>query len=867
MAQITRADCVASVKAAGMSETDAREMVDMVLAERERLRALGQTDRMEKRLADFVSRKAEQAKITAAKQRQQAALNILRRQELDARLARFESETGGNTVEGILSMLYGSYKEAFDARGSVSRDRLAIARQWLGGAFAELQDRAHVFKLLRRDKDFLGDVVREMYEIKPEGRPGITGSDDARFVASIFSKYSEIARQRLNEAGAMIGKLDGWAPQEHDAAKMLEAGHEAWVERTMPLLDLERSFEGATPEEARAILGDVYENIVTGRGQAVSAAEKGQFLGPRNLARGMGKNRVLHFRNADAFLDYHASFGRGNVFTGVVNHLDRAARSAAAMERLGPNPENMLKSVVESAKRRIRQDATLAPEEKAARIAKLDRNISSRTGKIGIALSEVLGETLIPESVSAAKVASSVRAVQSLAKLGGAVLSSVADLMTYAMAARHDGMNLFEAYGKAFAALLEGRDTGEKRQIASMLGTMFDGVLGEISARWHAQDSMPGQMSSLMNTMFRASGLTYWTDALKAGYARMFSSHLADHTSRTWPELPEELRAMFRRHGWEEAQWEAVRSVEMHRAQDGRLYLLPESARRIPVDSLDGLLLRDRLTSLAQRYTGEEFERRANIARQDARKRLETDLMGIYADETMNAVIEPDDRTRALMLQGTKPGTLSGEVARFVMQFKSFPIAYMQRILGGQVYKRGGSPRDLAGVTHLIAGSLIFGYAAMVAKDFVKGKTPRDPQKMSTWIAAAAQSGGAGIYGDYLFGQASRFGNSPLESIAGPTAGTAANAISLWQKMRSGDARAGDAFYLALNNTPFINLWYTRAALDYAALFHVQEMMSPGTLSRRERRMKKEFGQKYLTLPIFGDITPSHVIRYGGGFR
>jgi hypothetical protein len=63
-----------------------------------------------------------------------------------------------------------------------------------------------------------------------------------------------------------------------------------------------------------------------------------------------------------------------------------------------------------------------------------------------------------------------------------------------------------------------------------------------------------------------------------------------------------------------------------------------------------------------------------------------------------------------------------------------------------------------------------------------------------------------------------------------------------------------------MNNTPFVNLWYTRIALDYSILYHLQEMASPGYLRRVERRMKKEYNQEHI-------IPPSTVIKRGGGYR
>ncbi len=71
---------------------------------------------------------------------------------------------------------------------------------------------------------------------------------------------------------------------------------------------------------------------------------------------------------------------------------------------------------------------------------------------------------------------------------------------------------------------------------------------------------------------------------------------------------------------------------------------------------------------------------------------------------------------------------------------------------------------------------------------------------------------------------------------------------------------------IALRNTSFFNLWWSRTALDYMLLFHVREWMSPGTLKRSERRMKKDYNQEYFKLGGV-DLTPSRNIKHGGGFN
>jgi hypothetical protein len=696
-----------------------------------------------------------------------------------------------------------------------------------------------VVDLLSRDKEFMADVVREMHEIKPDGRPGITGNHDAAWAAGIFSRYAEQARVRLNEAGAYIGKLQGWVPQTHDVGKMrakATGGAERWVDFVMQRLDLDRTFPDLDTAQAREALAEVFQTIVTGRDRAVTAAQRGQFLGPRNLARSEGKSRVLHFKDAEAFLQYQEAFGRGNVLTNVLDHLDRSARKLALMETLGPNPEALLVSIIEDRKRAIRVDPNLDPAEKTRRIERLNRawNPGVGRGKIRNLFAELTGETFIPENVTAAKIGAGIRSVQSLAKLGGVLLSQFNDLGTYAMSARVSGKNLFEAYLDGLRALLDGRKDPEQRALANSLGTMLDGMIQDMTMRWNAQDSIPGTMQRAMNLFFKASGMTGWTERLKAGYALMFSNHLAESRGRPWAELDQDLRGVLAHHGFSEARWELMRKMASQEA-GGRWYVLPENARRLTNADIDTLLPADVRADVKDMY------------RKKARERLETDLQGMIADETRYAVLEPDERTRAVLLQGTRPGSVLGEITRFVAQFKSFPVAYTQRILGGRRWARNARGFDLPDFTHYIAAGLILGYASGAAKDIARGRTPKDPRKLETWFAAAAQGGGAGIYGDFLLSQYNRFGGGPIDTLAGPAIGAAGDVVKMGSRVLHGDIDVrGDSFRLMLDNAPYINLFYTRAALDWAVFNHIREMLSPGTIQRSDRRAFEEFGQRPL---------------------
>ena len=45
------------------------------------------------------------------------------------------------------------------------------------------------------------------------------------------------------------------------------------------------------------------------------------------------------------------------------------------------------------------------------------------------------------------------------------------------------------------------------------------------------------------------------------------------------------------------------------------------------------------------------------------------------------------------------------------------------------------------------------------------------------------------------------------------------------------------------------NLLYTRMALDYLILFKIEEMLSPGSLRRIERRVREQNAQTFMLSP------------------
>jgi hypothetical protein len=77
------------------------------------------------------------------------------------------------------------------------------------------------------------------------------------------------------------------------------------------------------------------------------------------------------------------------------------------------------------------------------------------------------------------------------------------------------------------------QQTGEdEKHVAFILGEGMDGMLDNIHSSTFAEDGMPGAMSSAMSKFFRWSGLTGWTDNIRATGARMMAAHMGATPAR-----------------------------------------------------------------------------------------------------------------------------------------------------------------------------------------------------------------------------------------------------------------------------------------------------------------------------------------------
>lgn len=843
--------CIDAVRAAAgdLNDKELSEIFELVRGRADELIAREGSLSFEEatlRAADELER---QTKHAALIERRNTLINLRRRAEVVS----FVRQNFPDRPDlGFESLLVGTNLARQGSRLSVAAEQKALGDAYIGGFVNDLHQADLLPILTRGDSD--ADIASALWKIgKNEDTKGL--NPDVVKIAHIIQKYQETARIDGNRAGASIGKIEGYITrQSHDAEKIQSAGFDKWAEDILPKLD-GRTFDGANTND---FLRGVYNGLVSGQHLKPDAPKPNGFKGPANLAKKLSQERVLHFKDGTAWHEYNTTYGAGNLRESILSGLDMAGQNNAIMRRLGTNPEANLSMAMDAVANDIKDPVAL-------------RTFNEQRGERGVLTNrfkEVSGQTRMPGSASQARVMANIRAWQSMSKLGGALLSSFADLPVAASEMRYQGKTFMGSLGEMAAGLAKGRGSKDQRDILAGFGVYADSMRGEIIRRFSADDSVGGKTSRMMSKFFQLNGLSWWTDANKASAGLMMSHNLAQNKGLEFGKLNENFSRALSLYNIDAGKWDLLRNTEMRHA-DGRDYLTADGVDAIPDSAIDGYLAKRGLST-------------SDPARREIREELQRNLRAYINDRVTYAVLEPDARTRSIMNQGTQPGTVPGDLLRFVTQFKSFPAAYMQKTLGRELYGRGYKPTGLGesfrgskdflsamqngngeklAMAQLILWTTAFGYISQVSKDAVKGREPRDPSSPKTWGAAFVQGGGAGILGDFFFGEANRFGNSALETAAGPVIGTASDLVNLWNRARKGDDAAASALRLGFNNTPFLNLFYGRIVMDHLFLWSLQEAVNPGSLRRTEETIRKENDQQFLIRPSQSYLDPLGLTR------
>jgi hypothetical protein len=727
-----------------------------------------------------------------------------------------------NPIEAVRGYLVGMQKFSKITRDSIGLKQAALEN-------VEITKLVNAIRNLGKDawNDFSEgridlEIMREMI-----GEP--TGVKGAKDIARILKESQNSWRLRLNDLGANIGELDDWITRTtHDTEKMaaaskssrlIEDNRLAWVEYIQTKLNLKRTFPNVNdPIEINKILSSIYDSLMTG--DHLKYGGTNSIYGTKNVSNRLNASRVLHFKDLQSRQEYNIKFGEPSLQTSVFNVLTSSAKNIVIMQELGTNPQDTFNKILALLKKKYKNS-----DYKIVR----DLNFENFQG----AFSQIDGSINVIGSQTLAKIGIVVRGTGDMARLGGTLITSFADLAPYMGTTNFQGRGLLTGLFEAINGLLGGNNRAAMEALEVVSNSIVVSNRGNV---FGDGSDLTGSIGNLRNKFFKWNGLNGWVASLKSSMALGVAKFYGSLSETKFFNLEKRERNFLTLYGIDEGKWDMLRSIKTL-AVDNKRYLTAEGAKDIS-------------DSVINKYLGRKLSAREL---RNFKNDLELTWRNVLNDQGTHGTPEPDTQIRAITTMGSIKGTYMGEINRFIMQYKNFAVSLYKKILRREMDSYGPDESKLIGVSMLASTLMlgtIIGYIVLSVKDMLSGRSPRDPKKLSVIMQSFVQGGGGGIYGDFLMSEIqNQYGNGIFETALGPTASDIKKFIDMVKTMNE-PKKAGKKFLeLAEGHTPFINLYYTKAAYDYLIGYQIKEYLDPGFFKRMKDRNEENRGQTYYFKP------------------
>lgn len=714
--------------------------------------------------------------------------------------------------------------------------------------------------------DFLGFFQNrgKMLDLIKELRGEDSGNALAKKGAKAFHEVADEARKVFNENGGDIGHLDNWGhPQHHSQLKVADAAYyltgtrsenpavnrQAWVDFMMPLMsktrdggkfyvdDLGRQF---TDVDLRRFLEKAWDNIAT---DGHASAEPG-VRGGASRARRHAESRQIHFPDAESTIKYWELFGDRSLVEILHGHVDTLAKDIAFVEYFGPNPDVTYRTLRDLAVQKMTSDAPRKTEQIEGRAHRLDDLYNYAAGK-----------TKPSANTAVSNIADGIASLNVSGKLGGAVLASFFGDKPMMEAVSHlNDLPMVQRWGNELRLLNPANSV--ERALLQQNGLMLDGIRSGLNRFYEGlggggagpAGSFKNGTGKIANAVMRISGMNAINEIRKGAFGLSLMAAIGRQIRGgvDFGALHKSDIRTLRNYGITKADWQVWQLAKLDDLGHGNdAVLTPEAIGRIPDAQMK-----------------QTFGAKADPAA--IRRHAIVKLLGAVNTESDFAIITPGWRERAQFYGDLQRGTVKGEIARSVLQFKSFPWAAFKRGMDA-VANANGPVGKAAMVAFLVSSTTLAGAMLNQVHDLLAGKDPRpmnDENSWKFWGAAFLRGGALGIYGDFLYGaNHTRYGSGILETVSGPSLGPLLEMGLVLPMNAASAAIEGKDTHLAAQImqrvkgfTPTGNLWYSKTAIDHLIWQNVFETLSPGYLRNIEKRTAKEYGQDWWWRP--GEFSP-----------
>ncbi len=429
-----------------------------------------------------------------------------------------------------------------------------------------------------------------------------------------------------------------------------DEAREQWKSFILPLLDKDATFaKSSAVDEAGAIdddridaiLNTVYNNIVTRRSDSLLNNAV-----PTDIDTVLKKRHLFFvWKDMRSYLHYSNEYGAGGLYPSAMRDLHSVSRRAGLSDLFGSVPSYTYNRIVKAEPEKVEQSN--AWYQSNANIFKT-----------------ITGQTSVPENPTLAALGANLRSITGMAANGGLFFSSLSDVN---IAASFLSQSLDTGYLKGFMQSLSGLwqqyTDDETKSIAKMLHLSLQHEIGYIG-RFVDANNLSSVMSKTNRLFYKAIGMQMKDEGHRVGVVAAMSRLMARDKDIAFKSLPAKRQAFLHQLNINSDEW--------------NLYRRHINDKYWHLDSLKSIS-DDELKTLRDKQYGVNSEVPLSQIRVDLHRKLHA-FFDVGAD---HAILNPGWYEQAMMAQGTKPGTFTGEAVRCFMQFKGFLISYWNRVLYG----------------------------------------------------------------------------------------------------------------------------------------------------------------------------------------
>lgn len=572
-------------------------------------------------------------------------------------------------------------------------------------AFKRLTDR--FFNILTDDeKVYLHNHQNDIEIMRAvDGKPA---SDIAKSIAKKFNDYIIARNAEMIQSNAlpmMFINRDRSLRAIHDSSRMLRAGRNLvqsalakkysvgeakniWREYIKPLLNIKETFSETEALDLKGkidskkvdeILDTIFDDITTGK------AEISSF--------GKGRNMFFYWKDSESWMAYNKQYGKGDLLSALQSDIHGSANKIGMAEIMGDTPEKTFNDLAEV-------EQKYNPQSKLA-------NYQSE-----LSYKWLSGLDRAPVNASISSFFSAIRGLTAASKLVGRVtLLSLPDISNGIAFAHRYGYSFSKSYGTYLSGMFNLLQTEERKYLANMFKEMTDTHLGYMMRFLDAND--PGQLINSMNTfLYRKTLMDALDRGNKISSMQIMSRLVGDNTHLKFDLLPDKMKDLLDKFNISANEWNGIR----HRTKtlNGKKLFSLDNIESLTNDDLRKMYgVKGREMSL--------YELRTNLHRK---------VYSLFDVASENAVLTPGAFMKASTNFG-KSGTIVGELLRSMIQFKMYPLEFVDRVLYQGMKSADGAQNKLIYAGVLFGATLPLSILSMMLDNISRGKSMPDWNKMN----------------------------------------------------------------------------------------------------------------------------------------